>query len=354
MVPDKTLNSLRKELIHRGIVLTALLLLHFLLLYIVQPSVHSNLDSFASPMLLKVMSITSIALLILILLVSGAIIFTMKKILDFRTKLDFELNLQKDSQIQEREERFDRSEAEKIKNERLYTMGSLAAGIIHDFKNPISNISLCIQAISHGYAEGDKKDFYLKKIEDQIDRMLNMTQDFLDYAQGQRSLKIQEVEFTETIKNQIEFHREKAKKKNVALRYSLPDPFYIKIDSHKFRRVLDNIVTNAFEVLRSGQAIQIHISTHDTGMKMEISDNGPGIPPDVLPKIFEPFFSHGKSKGSGLGLSISRKIVEDHGGSLTVTSEPGKGACFTITLPPHLICKGKPAPVSQEDDATSS
>lgn len=233
-------------------------------------------------------------------------------------------------------------QAENIKNEKLYTMGSLAAGIIHDFKNPITNILLYIQLLRMGQIDEGERTFYLSKIEDQVDRMVNMTRDFLDYARGHKSIKINEIEFTQTVKNQIEFHRERSEKRNIRLDYSLPNPFYVKIDVHKFRRVLDNIICNAFEVLKSGQFIRIDVSIQQSGLNIKISDNGPGIAPHILPKIFEPFFSEGKEKGSGLGLSIGKKIVEDHGGTLTVVSEIGKGTSFLITLPPHLICQSPP------------
>jgi signal transduction histidine kinase len=243
------------------------------------------------------------------------------------------------------------AQAEDIKNDRLYTMGSLAAGIIHDFKNPITNISLYIQLLRMGQIDEGKRTLYLSKIEDQVDRMVNMTRDFLDYAQGNKSIKIKEIEFTQTVKNQIEFHREKSEKRNIRLDYSLPNPFYVKIDVHKFRRVLDNIICNAFEVLKSGQFINIDVSVQQSGLNIEISDNGSGIAPHILPKIFEPFFSEGKEKGSGLGLSISKKIIEDHGGTLTVESEVGKGTSFLITLPPNLICQSKPKLKSPQVDS---
>ncbi len=354
MVTVKTLNTLKIRIILKGAVLALILILYFIFINILQPYIHDNSNNFSPSFVIEVTSIFSIGFLILILLITGSLIFTMMNIFKLNSSVDLELDVRENPPSAPNNHHFDKLQAEKIKNERLYTMGSLAAGIIHDFKNPISNISLCVQAIMKGYAEKDKRDFYLTKIEDQVDRMLNMTQDFLDYAQGQKSVKLQEIEFTETIKNQIEFHREKSDKKNIGLYYSLPDTFYIKIDIHKFRRVLDNIITNAFEVLKSGQSIKIDISTNESGLQMQISDDGPGISPEILPNIFEPFFTHGKSKGSGLGLSISKKIVEDHGGSLTVTSEMGKGTCFIITLPSQLIRNVESKPVTTKSDVIAS
>jgi len=354
MMTSETLKSSKGDLIFRGLALMVVIILYFIFTDIIQPYINDNSGNFTPSNVIEVVNLFSIGFLILVLFITGSLIFTIVNILKIKSSIDSDLELGTNHSSTPNKSDFDKSQAEKIKNDRLYTMGSLAAGIIHDFKNPISNISLCVQSIMQGYAEGNKRDFYLKKIEDQIDRMLNMTQDFLDYAQGQKSIKPQKIEFTETIKNQIEFHRERSEKKNIGLHYSLPSPFYIKIDAHKFRRVLDNIVVNAFEVLKSGQSINIDISTNESGLKMQISDDGPGISPDILSKIFEPFFTHGKSKGSGLGLSISKKIVEDHGGSLTVSSEMDKGTCFTITLPSQLFCRGMSAQIPEKSGIVTS
>ena len=351
MLTKKTLNSLRINLFFKGSILTLTLILYFIFINIFQPYLQNSND-YPKSSITEITNIFSIIFLCVILLITGSLIFTIMNTIKLKSSSDSDIDKQINPQLPQTQNitHYDKSQAEKIKNDRLYTMGSLAAGIIHDFKNPISNISLCVQAIMNGLAEGDKRDLYLRKIEDQIDRMVNMTQDFLDYAQGQKSLKMQEVEFTQTIKNQIEFHRERSKKKNISLKYSLPEPFHIKIDIHKFRRVLDNIIINAFEVLKPGHSINIDILINESGFKMKIEDDGPGISPNVLPKIFEPFFTHGKSKGSGLGLSISKKIIEDHGGNLSVHSELDKGTCFTITLPSHLINKKTTKPISMHTE----
>lgn len=346
------INSLKLNLVFKGILLIAILLLYLAFAYIINPNI--NYNDLEQTLVVKTINVISIILLILILLLIVSFMLSVIKIFRFKSNIDDIIQypvenvklVEKMTEINQNpvvsnNDKIERIQAEKIKDDRLSTMGSLAAGIIHDFKNPITNISLFTQLIRMGQIDEGKRILYLGKIEDQVDRMLNMTQDFLDYARGQKTLKMMEIEFTQTLANQIEFHREKSDKKNIRLEYSLPDPFYIKMDVHKFRRVLDNLISNAFEVLKSGQFIKIDVSIQKAGLNIKISDNGPGIPPQIIPKIFDPFFSSGKEKGSGLGLSISKKIVEDHGGTLTVNSEVGKGTDFTITLPSSLICQSK-------------
>lgn len=339
--------SIRFNLVLNAAFLILVSILYFIFNFIIQPYFVEEAN-FQLPFVLSMVNVVTILILALIVLIGGNIILIMLNSFQHRSNLDSNSQLPKVNgdvadaranlyETQNTAIQTEQQQIERIKNERLYTMGSLASGIIHDFKNPISSISLCVEAIMKGFDRGKKRDYYLHKIEDQVDRMLNMTQDFLDFAQGQKSLKLQEIEFTETLKDQIEFHRQRADKKQIGLYYSLPDPFYITMDIHKFRRVLDNIITNAFEVLKPGQSIKVDISRSESGVEMRISDDGPGISPDIMPKIFDPFFTSGKSKGSGLGLSISKKIVEDHGGSLTVQSKLGEGCTFTISLPHHLV-----------------
>jgi signal transduction histidine kinase len=350
----KIVNSLKLNLVFKGIILIAILLLYYAFAYIIYPNI--NYSDLEQTLVVKTTNVVSILFLILILLLTVNFMLSVIKIFRFKSNIDevIQQHVENDAKLVEKmpeikqdpvvsnNKKIERIQAEKIKDDRLSTMGSLAAGIIHDFKNPITNISLFTQLIRMGQIDEGKRILYLGKIEDQVDRMLNMTQDFLDYARGQKTLKMMEIEFTQTLSNQIEFHREKSDKKNIRLEYSLPDPFYVKMDIHKFRRVLDNLISNAFEVLKSGQFIMIDVTNQETGINIKISDNGHGIHPKILPKIFDPFFSAGKEKGSGLGLSISKKIVEDHGGTLTVNSEMGKGTDFIITLPSNLICQSKP------------
>lgn len=358
----KTINSLKLNLVFKGTILILILFLYLVFTFIIHPNINYNINDLNQTFVIETTSAVSLIFLGLILLLTVSIILSVMNIFRVRSNID-DFNkypVENDAKVVGKKSEIGQDlmignnkkheivQAESIKNDRMYTMGSLAAGIIHDFKNPITNISLYTQLIRMGQIDEGNRILYLSKIEDQVDRMVNMTQDFLDYAQGQKSIKIKEIEFTQTIKNQIEFHREKSDKKNIRLDYSLPNPFYVKIDIHKFRRVLDNIICNAFEVLKSGQSIKIDVSTKQSGLNIKISDNGPGIPPHILPKIFEPFFSEGKEKGSGLGLSISKKIVEDHGGTLTVKSEVGKGTCFIIALPSQLICQEAPKPIPEK------
>ena len=105
----------------------------------------------------------------------------------------------------------------------------------------------------------------------------------------------------------------------------------------RFRRVIDNILNNALDALKPGDKVEIKWSMLTDKLRIEISDDGPGIPEEIVDKLFDPFVTSGKVGGTGLGLAITKKIVEDHGSKIYVESEPGNGTTFIIDMPVQLV-----------------
>ncbi len=230
-----------------------------------------------------------------------------------------------------------RVQEERINAERLATIGQLAAGIIHDFKSPMTAIALSVEAIIHGLGGEAKRESYCLGIKSQVQRMVNMTQDLLDYAHGNKSLNLETVRFMQTIRQQVEFHRERFEKQRIGLALAEHAEFGASIDPHKFRRVIDNLLNNAFEALAPGNNVSVKVETNSAGFFINVQDDGPGIPEQIVADIFKPFITHGKSSGTGLGLAISHKIIADHGGELSVVPQSERGAHFVIRLPASLI-----------------
>ncbi len=230
-----------------------------------------------------------------------------------------------------------RVQEERINAERLATIGQLAASIIHDFKSPMTAIALSVEAIIHGLGGEAKRESYCLGIKTQVQRMVNMTQDLLDYAHGNKSLHLEPLPFIQTIRQQVEFHLDRFEKQRIGLAFGDHEEFIASIDPHKFRRVIDNLLNNAFEALSPGNSVSVFVESTTGGIYIHVSDDGPGIPAEIVADIFKPFVTHGKSSGTGLGLAISHKVIADHGGELTVTSEAGKGAHFVIRLPASLV-----------------
>ena len=121
------------------------------------------------------------------------------------------------------------------------------------------------------------------------------------------------------------------------------------VDADRMVRALVNIAANAVDAMPSGGTFTVRSRVRGEHVELELQDTGHGIAPELLPRIFEPFFTHGKARGVGLGMAITRKIVEDHGGWIDLASRVGEGTCFTVALPgetpqPFATRGGPPVP----------
>jgi len=241
----------------------------------------------------------------------------------------------------ENRERLEKIQKQRLQEEKLATIGRLAAGIIHDFKSPMTSILLAMDALELGYLDDENRKKYCANVKQEINRMVNMTMDILDYSSGKKSIHLEEVDFKSFLNTIVESHNPQFAEKKIDLDIHWPEKITVAIDPHKFRRVLDNLLTNANEALLPGQKVTLYSESGKDGLKIHVMDNGPGIPEDILPDIFKPFVTKGKNNGTGLGLSITKKVVEDHGGSLSVTSRKGEGTLFTILLPENLVSPEK-------------
>lgn len=237
---------------------------------------------------------------------------------------------------------------QRLNSERLATIGQLAAGIIHDFKSPMTAITMAVEGIQHNLGGENRRDQYCQTVKSQVKRMVNMTQDLLDYAHGNKSLNLEEVELYEFLDRVIGEQRERFNQKGIELALSTPPRISIRVDPDKFRRLIDNLLGNAYEALSPGNQVIVDVRISREFLEITVSDNGPGIPAEIIDDIFKPFVTKGKKSGTGLGLAIGHKVVEDHGGKLNVASEEGKGAAFTIQLPRNLIKVNDQAITNQE------
>jgi signal transduction histidine kinase len=187
----------------------------------------------------------------------------------------------------------------------------------------------------------------------QILRMSALTRDVLEFARGRTVLEPAEIELGPWLEEVVEGHREPARQAGQRLVLEgRARGVRVIVDPGRMRRVLDNLLTNAREASRVGDTVTVSVEALASGEAVvDVRDEGPGIPPEIVHKLFEPFVTSGKEGGSGLGLAISRKIVEDHGASLTVASGAARGACFRIALPAKLRSAGAAGPAPAEEKA---
>ncbi|MBT8242614.1 MAG: GHKL domain-containing protein, partial [Nitrosopumilus sp.] len=215
---------------------------------------------------------------------------------------------------------------EAISNEKISTIGTMASRMSHDLKNPLTVIKSSIELLQMNLGDkiDDKTKNYSKRIEDSITLIFSIIDDVLEFAKTSVlhkenvSLKI----LLENIVSNISVPEN--------IKINLPENnISINCDKSKIESVLSNLITNSIQAIEKTGTIDVSIEETSTNVIISISDSGSGIPEDKISQIFEPLFTT-KTSGTGLGLGISKNIVEQHGGKINVSNNP---TTFTVTLP---------------------
>lgn len=217
-------------------------------------------------------------------------------------------------------------------------IATLAGGLAHEIKNPLGTISMNLELLVEDLQEGDspRDRRMLRKvqvIQKQCEHLLEILDDFLKFARvGQ--LETTSTDLNQVVRDFIVFFEPQALAAHVELSPHLAtDLPKVQVDVSLIRQVLMNLALNALQAMPHGGLLELQTTVSSKGMlELHLIDNGTGMDDRTLGKIFDVFFST-KPGGSGLGLPTVRKIIEAHGGDLTVQSAPGKGTRFTISLP---------------------
>jgi len=223
--------------------------------------------------------------------------------------------------------------AQVLQKERMQLVGEMASSIIHDFKNPMTSIQLGIEMIGQSTQDATAQR-YCELILGQLRRMLAMAEELLAYSRGSGELQKERLTVRQLFHEFRVYNEDFLSRGNVALSIEAVDA-EIEVDRTRFMRVLQNVLNNAVEAIgdaSGGISILTSIETEGT-LRIDIIDTGPGIPEAIRSRVFEPFVTCGKRRGTGLGMAIARTIVEAHGGSITFETETGKGTTFTIRIP---------------------
>ncbi len=230
---------------------------------------------------------------------------------------------------------------------KLATIGEVVAGIAHEVKNPLTGISCAVQLLQAELSDDDGKKAITDKILSQVKRLDRTVKDLLSYAKP-KAAKFLPYRIGEVIDRAVFLVYTEARKLNVVINTEVEDGIpAITMDPDQMQQVSLNLMINALQAMQEKGTLSIHARQVDRStvqdsirkslkseslLVVSFEDTGKGISSEDMEYIFEPFFTR-KSKGSGLGLSITRKIIREHGGVLTCESELGKGSVFTIYLP---------------------
>ena len=218
-----------------------------------------------------------------------------------------------------------------MRSERLSLIGTTISSIVHDMNNPIGTI-LCACGMIQTTAPDAGTAQLAGHIREAIERMAAMTRELVDYSRGQTQLKLELVNVA-TFVRQLEPDFTKCRA-GCEVEITVDFEGSVRIDRHRMLRVFGNLIKNAREAMKAGQQNSLRFSVRKIGsqVQFEVSDTGHGIKSELLPKIFEPFVTDGKTNGTGLGLAIAKTVVDAHGGTITVDSSPA-GTTFRILLP---------------------
>jgi signal transduction histidine kinase len=216
--------------------------------------------------------------------------------------------------------------------EHMATLGEMATGLAHEIRNPLAGIAGVIEIIGRDLPSTSPARAVVKDVRQEIARINHIVTDLLQTARPHPP-RVHRSDLNTTVEHAVMLGRQQALAKSVeiALRKDafLPE---VEHDSDQIHQVLLNLLLNALQAIDQQGRITVTLERKGDSAVVKVADNGRGISPHHLPNIFRPFFTT-KGEGTGLGLSLARRIVEDHQGHIDVTSTVGKGTTFTVILP---------------------
>jgi signal transduction histidine kinase/CheY-like chemotaxis protein len=250
-------------------------------------------------------------------------------------------------------ERLKTTQAQLVQSEKLSGIGEFVAGVAHELNNPLTSVMGFSELLKQADTNPQHQR-YLELIYKSSVRCQKIVQNLLSFARRHPpERKLSSV--NSLVEAAVEFLQYQLRTNNIEVVTRLdPNLPQVMVDPHQVQQVFLNIINNARQAIEANQPTgRIQISTETAGDKVRIlfEDNGPGIPQESISKVFDPFFTTKPvGKGTGLGLSLCYGIIHEHGGSITVRSQPGQGATFTIELP---LAAGEPNRVAPRDQSSS-
>lgn len=222
---------------------------------------------------------------------------------------------------------------------RLEFLGQLAGGLAHEVKNPLSTIKLTLQLLEEDFEKEDtpaakRARHKIEVLLREVAHMDDIVQEFLTFARG-HDIKLTRTNLREMIVELFEFLADDARDRNIRLHFDYEGKLdNLLLDPTLIRQALMNLLRNSFEALveKSGGEVIVRARVRGDLLGLEIIDTGCGIAPSNIDRMFRPYFTT-KKQGTGMGLPMVRRIVEEHGGQITFESEEGKGTQFRILLP---------------------
>jgi len=234
-------------------------------------------------------------------------------------------------------------------NEKLAAVGRLAAGVAHEVRNPLGVIRASASMVQESFERGDESWRACQFICEEIDRLNGLIASLLAFARPSEP-RLAKLSVERSVERALEIARDELLRRDIRVAREADGPLpEIEADPDLVAQAFLDVVTNAAEAASVGGRIALRLAPAPNGVEVEVADDGPGIPAENAERVFEPFFTT-KSSGTGLGLAMTARIVERHGGDIQVVQgrgagPGGDGACFRMRLPlrPPAALGGDPA-----------
>lgn len=259
-----------------------------------------------------------------------------KRLTDEKRRLEHEIKLyaeELEKRVAERTAELVETHNRLVTQERIAALGRAAAQVAHEVKNPLAGLllySLHLKSKSDNFSES--QTYLVDKIVETINHLNSRVEQILGFA-GPVNLDLQAGNLNEIVNDILELLRPQLTAKKIEVRLSPANPAaYAIVDESSIRGALMNLILNAIEASPERGVLSISSERIDQSLRLQITDAGPGIDEEKATKIFEPFYTT-KAGGLGLGMPYARKIIEQHGGTISLNSRPGEGTTISVVLP---------------------
>ncbi|MEA5470897.1 HAMP domain-containing sensor histidine kinase [Spirulina sp. 06S082] len=218
--------------------------------------------------------------------------------------------------------------------EKMVLVGEMVNTIIHDLKSPLSGIQLSSGMVREMYPDDEETVEWCNLIQAQATRMAAMAEELLEFARGSAVLRKRPIKILETLKHFEKLNRIYFQDERVDFSITCPEDLIVEFDDMKLMRVIQNIAINSVQAFDSnGGNVDLLVRKFSDRIRIEIRDNGPGIPESIRENFFEAFVTYGKQGGTGLGTAIAKSIIDAHHGQIYFETSHETGTTFFVELP---------------------
>jgi signal transduction histidine kinase len=220
-----------------------------------------------------------------------------------------------------------------VQSEKLAALGTMAAGIAHEIRNPLTSLQLFVQMMAERFDDHEFRQKFSQVVPPEIERLNRIVNDLVSFAKPSK-MTMEPAQINEVLEKTIRLSEISFKKFNVKVVKDLGPVPPVLCDQQKMMQIFLNLIMNGAQAMANGGTLTVktYVDIAASKVAIDITDTGSGITPENLKKLFSPFFTT-KDAGTGLGLAITRRIVEEHNGEIKIRSKVGEGTTFTVELP---------------------